>query len=351
MTKQNLINLVNHLEGLTDAINKIIADMGDEIPTPKPDKNAGVEPVETETPKESTEVEGHLDLEQLSKMKFADLKKLARDMGISTEGTRKEIIERVAKAKVSAPVEEAEAEVEEETPEDDEFMQTAKALTEDNTDDEIREVLVEAGVKVSKKAGHDKIVELLADALRKGLIDLDEDDDEEAESDEEEVEEEVAEPDDSPEEDEPDEGEETEDESDEEEDINENTYSPEYDPNRFNDPTTMTAKRAKAVKKMMKQTITAIEKGDIDRDTITDFISDILTEDEFEGYSDFDDDELIKLYLEIKKRFVDNEGEIHEPNDPYELGEDNFCCGHPLKYDKKNKTYICEVCGQDYEAE
>lgn len=347
MTKQNLINLVNHLEGLTDAIIKMIADMSEETPTPKVDKNADVEPVETETPKESKEVEGNLDLEQLSKMKFADLKKLARDMGISTEGTRKEIIERVAKAKVSAPVEEAE--VEEETSEDDEFMQTAKALTEDNTDDEIREVLVEAGVKVSKKADHDKIVELLADALRNGLIDLDEDD-EEVESDDEE-EEEVAEPDDSPEDDEPDEEEATEDESDEEEEINENTYSPEYDPDKFNNPNTMTEKRAKAVKKMMKQTITAIEKGDIDRDTITDYISDILTEDEFEGYSGFDDDELIKLYLELKKRFVDNEGEIHEPNDPYELGEDNFCCGHPLKYDKKNKTYICEVCGQDYEAE
>ena len=351
MTKQNLINLVNHLEGLTDAINKIIADMGDETPTPKPDKNADVEPVETETPKDGEEVVGHLDREQLSMVKFAGLKRLARDMGISTEGTRKEIIERVAKTKVSAPVEEAE--VGEETSEDDEFMQTAKALTEDNTDDEIREVLVEAGVKVSKKANHDKIVELLADALRKGLIDLDEDDDDEAESDDEEAdaEEEVAEPDDSPKDDEPDEEdtEDTEDES--EEDINENTYSSEYDPEGFNDPSIMTAKRAKAVKKMMKQTITAIEKGDIDRDTITDFISDILTEDEFEGYSDFDDDELIKLYLELKKRFVDDEGEIHEPNDPYELGEDNFCCGHPLKYDKKNKTYICEVCGQDYEAE
>lgn len=347
MTKQNLINLVNHLEGLTDAINKIIAEMSDEVPTSKPNKSADVEPAETETPKEIEEVEGHLDLEQLSKMKFADLKKLARDMGISTEGTRKEIIERVAKAKVSAPAEEAETE--EEVPTEDEYMQTAKALAEDNSDDEIKEVLTEAGVKVSKKADHDKIIELLSDALRKGLIDLDEEDDEEVEESDDEAEEAV-EPDDSPEEDEP-EGEETEDESDETEDINENTYSPEFDPEGFNAPAIMTAKRAKAVKKMMKQTITAIEKGDIDRDTITDYISDILTEDEFEGYSDFDDDELIKLYLEIKKRFVDNEGEIHEPNDPYELGEDNFCCGHPLKYDKKNKTYICEVCGQDYEAE
>ena len=49
--------------------------------------------------------------------------------------------------------------------------------------------------------------------------------------------------------------------------------------------------------------------------------------------------------------FVDEEGNIALPNEPYEIGENNFCCGHELKYDKKSKMYICEVCGQEYEAE
>ena len=46
-------------------------------------------------------------------------------------------------------------------------------------------------------------------------------------------------------------------------------------------------------------------------------------------------EELVALYCEIRKRFVDDDGEEHEPGDPYELNEKNFCCGHELKYEKK----------------
>ena len=62
-------------------------------------------------------------------------------------------------------------------------------------------------------------------------------------------------------------------------------------------------------------------------------------------------DDFIKLYMELHKRFIDNDGEAHEPSDPYEVGEEDFCCGHPLKYMKKTKKYVCEHCGAEYEAE
>ena len=54
---------------------------------------------------------------------------------------------------------------------------------------------------------------------------------------------------------------------------------------------------------------------------------------------------------ELAISFVDDDGEEHEPGDPYELNEKNFCCGHELKYEKKSKTFICESCGEKYTAE
>ena len=57
------------------------------------------------------------------------------------------------------------------------------------------------------------------------------------------------------------------------------------------------------------------------------------------------------MYMELVKRSIDNDGEEHEPSDPYELGEHDMCCGHELKYVKKTKKYVCEHCGTEYEAE
>ena len=48
---------------------------------------------------------------------------------------------------------------------------------------------------------------------------------------------------------------------------------------------------------------------------------------------------------------IDDEGNTNEPGEPYEINEENYCCGHALKYDKNGKVFICEVCGNKYEAE
>ena len=37
--------------------------------------------------------------------------------------------------------------------------------------------------------------------------------------------------------------------------------------------------------------------------------------------------------------------------DPYVIGEENVCCGHTLVYDEEAGQYICESCGETYEAE
>ena len=48
---------------------------------------------------------GHLDIKDLEKMKKDDLKALAKDMGISDEGTVKELAARIAAEEVEVPEE------------------------------------------------------------------------------------------------------------------------------------------------------------------------------------------------------------------------------------------------------
>lgn len=66
---------------------------------------------------------GHLDIKDLEKMKKDDLKALAKDMGISDEGTVKELAARIAAEEV-------------EVPEEDELTKEEKAAAKEAADEE-----------------------------------------------------------------------------------------------------------------------------------------------------------------------------------------------------------------------
>lgn len=51
-------------------------------------------------------VTGHLDPAQLHELKVDDLRKLAAEMGLETDGKKDELIARISAAEVEAPVEE-----------------------------------------------------------------------------------------------------------------------------------------------------------------------------------------------------------------------------------------------------
>lgn len=90
-------------------------------------------------------MKGHLDIKELKKYKKADLQKLAEELGVSTEGTIKEIAARCAEIEVEIPdeselTEEEKAEMEQaaveyeeenkqEEPEKDNEPQTAGTVT------------------------------------------------------------------------------------------------------------------------------------------------------------------------------------------------------------------------------
>lgn len=331
----------------------------------KPVMNA---PEETEA---GAEVEGTLSREQLMSMKFNDLKKLGASLGVSCSGKRDEIIDRILNVSVKASVEPEEPEdegtaekgkvvpiskskkgglkkkkeepEEEETAEEEEAgpseesIKLAEELTEDMSAKEIIDYLAECGIKAKGKKSD--VILVLAKGIEDGTIEIE--DDEEDTEDEEEAEESV------------DEGEEVSSDDEEEgEEFNEESYFPEYDEAGYNNPDSMKEERAEAVKAMMADIIEKVENDELKEEDMQTFLENVCTDEELEALGeDYEFEELVALYCEIRKRFVDDDGEEHEPGDPYELNEKNFCCGHELKYEKKSKTFICESCGEKYTAE
>ena len=320
-----------------------------------------------ETVTHNEPVIGKLNEDELRKMKYNELKSLASKLGVNCKGTREEVIKRLMALNTIDPNEMAEEPVEEtkskpksepkkskksskaeeevEEPEDteeDEFDVLAKEIAIDNSIEDIIASLKDVDIKATKK----NAVEKLAEALREGLIEIDDD---EEEVDEEDIEE-LDLPDleeDSDEEDESDEDEIT-----EEVEISEDSYFEQFDLDGHNNPDNMTDERAEAIKNKMVEILEAIENEELTAEDITSYIEDNASQNEIDALGDdYSDDDLIMLYMELVKKTIDNDGDIHEPSDPYEIGDENFCCGHELSYSKKTKRYICSICGTEYEAE
>lgn len=348
------------ISGLTTIKESLIAEGGATAEAPK--KSAGKKKDVEETPvtapveegKEAVgKVVGKFSIEDLNAMKYNEFKKFASSLGVKCTGTRDEIMERILALDIDVEVDEKEAEEikeaggkvvpiskgkkKEDVAEEDEFDVQAKEIAEETDAEDIIEALKDVNVKATKK----NYVSKLADALRKGLIELDDEDEEEqdVEYDEEYDDEELEEAEDTT-------------SSDEEVEISADSYFAEFDPDGYNDPANMTDERADAVTELVSGILDDIENEEIGEDDILEYLEDNCTDDEKDLLDDdYTEEQLIGLYIEMKKRTVDDEGNIVEPADPYELNGGDFCCGHELKYSKRTKKYICEVCGTEYEAE
>lgn len=303
-----------------------------------------------------------LDIESLKAMKYNDFKKVASSLGVKCTGTREEILARIVNlntpvmmdkpneipSEEEAPVDSVKEEVKpvidkktdkkpakEDIPTKDVYDEQAEEIASCTPVEDIIEALADVEIKATKK----NAVTLLAQALREGLIELEEDDDdteyELAESDEDEEVEDVEEAD-----------------VEEEVDINACSYFPKYDPKGYNDPKNMTEERAKAVKAKMLTVMDSYYDDELGEEDLASYIEDNATEEEIELLGEeYTTEDLLMFYMELVKRTIDNEGEEHEPAEPYEVADMDVCCGHELKYVKKTKKYICEHCGTEYEAE
>lgn len=353
MNNAKVIEALNMtIEGLT-IIRDEIAKEGNAV-APKKEEKSNVVPMHppVEEEKETPTVTGRFSKDDLDAMKYNDLKKLGASLGVKCTGTRDQITERILALDVEVEVETAEEEApqveeepkkatrkvgkkkaepveepeEEPAEEEDEFLAYAKELSEDMSVEDLKEALAEAGIKVKSKK-KDVLVKELAKALAEGLIEV-EDDEEESE--------EVEESDEA-----------------EGEEITADAYYDYFDPEGYNDPENMTKERLEACLEVATNALEQIKSGKMSMDDVFDYVEDNTTDDEKELLDKTPaHDDVVAFFLELLKRTVDNDGEVHDPSDPYEIGDEiNMCCGHELKYDKKSKNYICEICGTEYEAE
>ena len=338
--------LIDALKKVGKGIEEVVAILSEEETSNKEVTK------ETKAVEESPVVEGRFSKEELDAMKYNDLKKLGKELGVKCVGTREEITAKIMsipkeeeETVMNPPVEEEATEdkvvpiskkkkpVKEEVAKDDsedeveeKYLAMAREALEDNELEEIVEVLEEAGIKLtkiqSKKA--DVVMTKLAEAFQSGVIEVEDEEDEEEET---ESEEDVLE-------------------------FSEDSYFEQYDTDGINNPKNMTKDRLKAVKEMVADIINSYEEDELTSEDIEKELEDIVTDEDLELLGeDYDDDELVAFYIEMKKRFIDNDGDMIDPSEPYEVGEDDFCCGHKLTYDKKGKKYICSVCEEEYEAE
>lgn len=57
-------------------------------------------------------------------------------------------------------------------------------------------------------------------------------------------------------------------------------------------------------------------------------------------------DKVVEKVQEVKYDFIDSNGKVHKPSEPYFLGEFAMCCGNPLSLE--NGSYSCRVCKSKY---
>lgn len=291
--------------------------------------------------KKADAVNSEYTREELDTMTYNDLKKLAKELGMSAVGNRKEITEKILTGETSitdepeevkpekkfisktsnkvsnksVPVDEEEDDdeiIDEEDEEEDidPVEQQVLEVTEEMSDDDIREILEDCGI--STKGKRQALIAKLVKAVNDGKIALDDSDNNENEDDDIVTE--------------------KSDKDTMEEDITSN----------------MTKKRKKAYADFCQETKESFEEGEITREDLIAFINDFNgTKDKMKKVSDKN---LLEQYFKIAANLIDDDGEIIEEG-AYTINDEPYCCGRPLKYDEDENKFICEVCGEEYEGE
>ena len=293
-----------------------------------------------ETP---VETEGIYTKEALDGKKYNELKKIAKEIGVSAKGDRETLIDNILGA--SEQIEEdfdeddeeettlEDVEDEDDTDEDDgeeedveaEPIDDEESLAEEIEDrvsemetEEIADLLVEAGI--SAKGKRQALINKLIKAVQDGAIAINGEGENEEEPEDDDYEDEDVE----------DEG--------DEEDVND-LSNPNIKPAR--------KKALKALKSMLEK---KYNDGKLKAVTMKKALKAYYDESADE-IDDMDNDELFDAYLQLKMLFIDDEGDEVEEGAPYTLNGEPYCCGQPLQYNEEDDTFICEICGGEYESE
>lgn len=275
-------------------------------------------------------------LEALKGLNYTQLKKEAVKLGVEAKGTKAQILnsisayltkdsdddeesEEVAEEEDTADTDESVDDEQEDSSNDEQgedteeaessTLNTVLAMIEENglSDDDLREIL--ADVDISTKGDHEALVDKIVSAIDDGILQFD--DDEEDSDDEEESDDEDS--DDSVEE-------ESEDDS--------------------------PSVRDSAVEKMVAEIHEQWDNGDLDKESIVDFL---------EQFGDVKipkkakPEALLKLYIDNVTLLIDDEGNTVEEG-AYFINDEPYCCGRKLEIDDNGEA-TCSVCGESYEFE
>lgn len=289
--------------------------------------------VEAEASEEEAEAEEEADAEEsseseeedLESLSYNELKKRAKEAGVSATGNRKELIEKIRNADGEESEPEAEEPQEEkkpvaskkpvkkvEEPEDEEEPTTQELVDKavaDMSDDELREVLED--VELSTKGKRTALISRIVTAVDEGVITLDADD-----------------------------GDESEDE-------------PDSDSEDGDITSDMTPERKEAYEELCDGTETDFNEGEISREDLINFLGEfngLTTKKATAQYKSVSDAELLEEYLRAMSFFVDDDGTVVEEG-AYIINDEPYCCGHPLEYDDKTGKFHCSICDGEYEAE
>lgn len=111
-------------------------------------------------------------------------------------------------------------------------------------------------------------------------------------------------------------------------------------------------KRIKACEACWKETMSDLETGDIDEDDIREFFEDRFSgnKSELKKIAKKDWEDLAIEFAEIIANMFDDDGDDVEMQEPYMVGETPYCCGVPMK--KVDDThFLCEIDGEEVELE
>lgn len=287
-----------------------------EAPSVEPEEEVTVEEPETE------------DVD-LGSMKLKELREYAEELGLNSKGKRAEVEDRIREFLENEDTEEdedlgeepeeeeseePEIEENEDSEEDEDSEEAEDDEVEDETyakvmqyvneasDDELRETLEELGL--SSKGKREALVEKIYQAVKDGLFEFEEEDEE------------------------PSEDVEPEEETEGSEDLG------------------MTEERAKAIEAMEEQVQEEFEEGKITRKEMVAYLKQVG----IAVTKKVEDEAVVEMYTEKLALLIDDEGEFHdEGGDPYNINEVPYCCGAPLE--EIEGGYRCNVCGTEYEAE
>lgn len=322
--KENIGNIIVNASKEKPKVETVLLNNESEEP-----KNWGTndEPVEEIIQEPETE-ESEVDL---GSMKLKELREYAEELGLNSKGKRAEVEERIQEfldnqedsedeevedSEEDEESEEPEIEENEDSEEDEDSEEAEDDEVEDETyakvmqyvneasDDELRETLEELGL--SSKGKREALVEKIYQAVKDGLFEFEEEDEE------------------------PSEDVEPEEETDEEtsEDLG------------------MTEERAKAIEAMEEQVQEEFEEGKITRKEMVAYLKQVG----IAVTKKVEDEAVVEMYTEKLALLIDDEGEFHdEGGDPYNINEVPYCCGAPLE--EIEGGYRCNVCGTEYEAE